>query len=217
MTLTALSFFVLYFAATVGEGQQPTAEQLAGGSFRINQRIATNLKADGVPQDVLDKLMTAKDDEDKNVVNDVKFSAKEDEKTKVKTTGEQNFIDTINKVAPGAGTQHREAFLRRSYLFQVSPFWLLLAYAIISLGELMLCHGTFARFKSRTGSNARAVDGRLVCGDGNRQQADDDRNLLEHLVSVEFLSYFGINGSGDGICIICLAQASEKSYAGCLI
>ena len=138
MTLTALSFFVLYFAATVGEGQQPTAEQLAGGSFRINQRIATNLKADGVPQDVLDKLMAAKDAEDKNVVNDVKFSAKEDEKTKVKTTGEQNFIDTINKVAPGAGTQHREAFLRRSYLFQVSPFWLLLAYAIISLGELML-------------------------------------------------------------------------------
>ena len=138
MTLTALSFFVLYFAATTGEGQKPTPEQLAAGSFRINQRIATNLRADGVPQDVLDKLMAAKDAEDKNVVNDVKFSTKEDEKTKVKTTGEQHFIDTINKVAPGAGTQHREAFLQRSYLFQVSPFWLLLAYAIISLGELML-------------------------------------------------------------------------------
>lgn len=138
MTLTALSFFVLYFAATSGEGQKPTPEQLAAGSFRINERIVTNLKADGVPQDVLDKLMAAKDAENKNIVNDVKFSHKEDEKTKVKTTGEQNFIETINKVAPGAGTQYREAFLQRSYLFQVSPFWLLLAYAIISLGELML-------------------------------------------------------------------------------
>ena len=100
--------------------------------------MVTNLKADGVPQDVLDKLMSAKDADGKNVVNDVKFSAKEDATTKQKVTGEQSFIDTINKVAPGAGTQHRDAFLSRSYLFQVSPFWLLLAYAIISLGELML-------------------------------------------------------------------------------
>jgi len=138
MMLTGLSFFVLYFAATAGEGQKPTPEQLAGGSFRINERVAGNLKADGVPQEVLDKILAAKDNDGKNVVNDVKFSAKEDEATKVKTSGEQNFVDTINKVVPGAGTQYQDAFLQRSYLFQVSPFWLLLAYAIISLGELML-------------------------------------------------------------------------------
>ncbi|CAN5709953.1 hypothetical protein BH24ACI1_BH24ACI1_11710 [soil metagenome] len=138
MMLTGLSFFVLYFAATAGEGQKPTPEQLAGGSFRINERVAGNLKADGVPQDVLDKILAAKDADGKNVVNDVKFSAKEDEATKVKISGEQNFVDTVNKVVPGAGTQYRDAFLQRSYLFQVSPFWLLLAYAIISLGELML-------------------------------------------------------------------------------
>ncbi|CAN5200498.1 hypothetical protein BH20ACI1_BH20ACI1_21570 [soil metagenome] len=138
MTLTALSFFVLYFAAMQGEGYKPTASDIATGSFRINERVVTNLKADGVPQDVLDKLMATKDADGKNVVNDVKFAAKEDETTKQKITGEQGFINTINTVAPGAGTQHREAFLQRSYLFQVSPFWLLLAYAIISLGELML-------------------------------------------------------------------------------
>ncbi len=57
---------------------------------------------------------------------------------KVKISGEQNYIDTIDRVTPGAGTQFRDKFLQRSYLFQVSPFWLLLAYAIISLGELML-------------------------------------------------------------------------------
>ena len=41
-------------------------------------------------------------------------------------------------VAPGVGTQHRDKFLQRSYLFQLSPAWLLLAYGILSLGELML-------------------------------------------------------------------------------
>jgi POT family proton-dependent oligopeptide transporter len=138
MLLTGLSFFVLYGAAKVGENQPVTPAQYSAGSFRINERVAGNLKADGVPQDVLDKMMAAKDADGKNVINDVKFSAKEDETTKVKISGEQNYIDTINRVAPGAGTQYREAFLRHSYLFQVSPFWLLLAYAILSLGELML-------------------------------------------------------------------------------
>jgi POT family proton-dependent oligopeptide transporter len=138
MLLTGLSFFVLYGAAKIGENQPVTPEQYASGSFRINERVAGNLKADGVPQDVLDKMLAAKDADGKNVINDVKFSAKEDETTKVKITGEQSYIDTINKVVPGAGTQYRDKFLQRSYLFQVSPFWLLLAYAIISLGELML-------------------------------------------------------------------------------
>jgi POT family proton-dependent oligopeptide transporter len=138
MLLTGLSFFVLYGAAKIGENQPVTPAQYAAGSFRINERVAGNLKADGVPQDVLDKMLAAKDADGKNVINDVKFSAKEDETTKVKISGEQNYIDTINRVVPGAGTQYREQFLQRSYLFQVSAVWLLLAYAIISLGELML-------------------------------------------------------------------------------
>ncbi|MEZ5347181.1 MAG: peptide MFS transporter [Pyrinomonadaceae bacterium] len=138
MTLTGLSFFVLYFAATQGEGYKPTAADLSTGSFRINQRVVDNLAAEGVPKDVLDKIMAAKDAEDKNLINDVKFSAMEDETTKEKMTGEEHFIATIDKVAPGEGTKHKEKFLSASYLFQVSPFWLLLAYAIISLGELML-------------------------------------------------------------------------------
>ncbi|MDQ3322349.1 MAG: peptide MFS transporter [Acidobacteriota bacterium] len=138
MLLTGLSFFILYFGAIQGEGQTPTAEQLAGGSFRINERVATNLNADGVPQDVLDRILAAKDADGKNLINDVKFSAKEDETTKQQISGEQGYIDTINQAAPGAGTQYRDAFLQRSYLFQVSPFWLILAYAVISLGELML-------------------------------------------------------------------------------
>jgi POT family proton-dependent oligopeptide transporter len=47
-------------------------------------------------------------------------------------------MDAINKVAPGQAEAHRDLILRSAYLFQVSAFWLILAYAIISLGELML-------------------------------------------------------------------------------
>jgi POT family proton-dependent oligopeptide transporter len=138
MTLTGLSFFVLYFAAIQGENYKPTAADISSGSFRINERVVKNLAADGVPQAVLDKIMAAKDKDDKNVVNDVKFAAHEDETTKAKLTGEQSLITAIDSVAPGEGTKNKDKFLARSYIFQVSPFWLLLAYAIISLGELML-------------------------------------------------------------------------------
>ncbi|HEX9960441.1 MAG TPA: peptide MFS transporter, partial [Pyrinomonadaceae bacterium] len=82
MLLTGLSFFVLYGAAKIGENQPVTPEQYASGSFRINERVAGNLKADGVPQDVLDKMLAAKDADGKNLINDVKFSAREDETTK---------------------------------------------------------------------------------------------------------------------------------------
>lgn len=138
MLLTACSFFVLYGAAKIGEGQPVTPDKYVAGSFRINDRIAANLEKEGVPKDVLDKIMAAKEPDGKNTVNDVKFSPAEDEKTKVKTTGEQSLIAAVDKVAPGAGTKYRDAILKNAYLFQMSAFWLILAYAIISLGELML-------------------------------------------------------------------------------
>ncbi len=138
MTLTGLSFFVLYFAATAGEGKTYTAEQMAGGSFRINERVMTNLKADGVPQDVLDKIVSAKDADGKNIVNDVKFSPVEADAGKPAASGDQRLVAAIDSVAPGQGTQYKDSFVKRAYLFQVSAFWLLLAYGILSLGELML-------------------------------------------------------------------------------
>ncbi len=132
MTLTGLSFFVLWYAAYLGESRTYTPEQMAGGSFRINERVVENLKADGVPADVLARAMAAKDADGKNLINDVKFSPSDGK------SGADNLVAAIDSVAPGQGTQHRNALMTRAYLFQLSPFWLLLAYAIISLGELML-------------------------------------------------------------------------------
>jgi hypothetical protein len=155
--MTAHRTFV-FRALRRGENRRKPAGDARSNTRRVRSESTnaspTILKADGVPQDVLDKMLAAKDADGKNLINDVKFSAKEDETTKVKIAGEQNYIDTINTSrARQAGTQYREAFLQRSYLFQVSPFWLLLAYAIISLRRIdVVADGLVAGFKSRADS-----------------------------------------------------------------
>ncbi len=138
MLLTGLSFFVLFYAATLGEGKTYTAAEMQGGSFRINERVVTNLKAEGMSAEALDRVMAAKNDEGKNVVDDVKYSPETDKTTGVKVEGSDRLIAAIDNIAPGEGTKHKDAILKHSYLFQVSAFWLLLAYGILSLGELML-------------------------------------------------------------------------------
>ena len=138
MTLTGLSFLVLWYGATIGENMTKSADQLAAGEFRINERVLTNLGNAGVSQDVLTRIQSAKGDDDKNSVFGVKFASKTDEATGVKTSGEQQLIAAVNAAAPGAGDAHRAAILQNAYLFRVSPFWLILAYAIVTLGELML-------------------------------------------------------------------------------
>lgn len=210
MTLTGLSFFVLYFAATVGEGQKATPEQITNGAFRINERIIGQLRTDGVPEDVLTKLKDTKGADKSYIINDKKFQTdsnfadalssivvnlksdgvpeetakkvgdveiddkelpkakfaenqsfpifltKVTEKLKAegvpadvlaniqsyqnkKFTGEAKLTDTVKKVVgEGQANPVMSKILNRAVLFQVSPFWLLLAYAILSLGELML-------------------------------------------------------------------------------
>ncbi len=133
MFLTALALFILFFAARLGEGQEVRPEMFASGSFRVTDRALDSLKADGVPQDVLDKLAVTKDAENKFIVKDRKFTADD------KGSGEQQLTAALQKVvSPEQAAQHRTTIMNRAYLFQVSPFWLILAYAVISLGELML-------------------------------------------------------------------------------
>ncbi|HKO97018.1 MAG TPA: peptide MFS transporter [Pyrinomonadaceae bacterium] len=138
MTLTGLSFLVLWYGASVGESMPKTPQQLAVGEFRINERVLNNLSATGVSKDVLDKIQNAKAADGKNSVFGVKFSKKTDEATKVETSGEQQLIAAVNAASPGAGDANRAAILENAYLFRVSPFWLVFAYAIVTLGELML-------------------------------------------------------------------------------
>jgi POT family proton-dependent oligopeptide transporter len=131
MLLTALSFTVLYFAARTGEGMEVRPDMYASGNFRINDRAIDNLRADGVPGEVLASL-GALDSEGKFIVKSKKFA------TDDKGSGEQKFMSAVRQaVGPGADA-HMAAIQRRALLFRVSPFWLILSYMIISLGELML-------------------------------------------------------------------------------
>ena len=151
MMLTGLSFFVLYFAAIQGESKVPTPAELAAGSFRINERVVTNLAAEGVPREALDRAMKVMYVENNGVrticregdpceggkllINDVKFSSSTGESGAV--AGPDALMNALTGVDPSLAA-HRDKILRHSYLFQMSAFWLLLAYGIISLGELML-------------------------------------------------------------------------------
>ena len=138
MTLTGLSFLVLWYGATMGESSAKTDAALAVGEYRINERVVSNLAAAGVSQDVLNKVVDAKAEDGKNYIYGVKFSPKTDEATGQTVSGQQQLIDAVNKAAPGQGDTNKAAILQNSYLFRVSPFWLILAYAIVTLGELML-------------------------------------------------------------------------------
>jgi len=133
MTLTGLSFLILFAAAKLGEAKEVRPEMLPTGSYRLSERALDSLRDSGVPQDVLDKIKNTKDADGKFIVLDRKFSKNE------KGTGEENLIAALEKLFPGdVVARHRTAFLNYGYLFVVSPFWLILAYAVISLGELML-------------------------------------------------------------------------------
>ncbi len=138
MTLTGLSFLVLYLGASIGENMSKTPEQLAAGSFRINERVVTKLGEQGVSKEALDKIVKATDADGKNLIYGVKYSPKIDEVTKVTTSGEQQLVAAVNSVAPGVGDANKAAFVQSSFLFRVSPFWLILGYMIVTLGELML-------------------------------------------------------------------------------
>lgn len=126
MFLTALSFYILFGAARAGESYVPPTDAYATGSYRITERAVGFLKADGVPDDVLAKLQT-------HEILGKKFAT-----DKEKGSGESQFTAALNTALGPQATQYRPALMQRSFIFKVSPLWLILAYMVISLGELML-------------------------------------------------------------------------------
>ncbi len=133
MLLVAISFFFLSYAAMRGEGQMADSTMFGSGSFRVNERVLGYLKDEGVPAEILSKIESAKNEDGKNLILEVKFSGDD------KGSGDQKFTEALGKVmsADEVG-RYKQAFLTKSYLFQVSPLWLIFGYAIVTLGELML-------------------------------------------------------------------------------
>ena len=205
MTLTALSFFVLFGAAKLGEAKEVRPDMFPAGEFRLNERVLESLRVNGVPQNILEQLKTRKNAENKFIVNEKKFSADktfsdafetikydlkgdglpDDVWRKLKDgeiqkgeisgaggfaaalesaiqnlkgagvpddvlekmrgykdktfTGPEKLTDAIRKSVGGNQADgYLPTILAGGYLFVVSPFWLFLAYGILTLGELML-------------------------------------------------------------------------------
>ena len=133
MLLVGLSFFFLGYAAMRGESQQVEASMFGNGTFRVNERVLSYLKDEGVPEDVLAAIETAKNDEGKSLILEVKF-ARDD-----KASGEQKFLAALGKALSTEQLEKfKEVILTKAFLFQVSPLWLIFGYAIVTLGELML-------------------------------------------------------------------------------
>ena len=205
MFLTALSFYILFFAAQTGEAKDVQPSMYSTGSFRVTERSIESMRAQGVPEDVLNRLATLKGADDKFVVKGKKFSndstfqsgfdtikqnlksdgVPDDVWKKIKDAeivnkdtklGTDNFAaalaatverlrgegvpedvlqkmlaynnktftateklnDAVTRAAGPQAAGQMPTILSHAFIFTVSPFWLVLAYAVISLGELML-------------------------------------------------------------------------------
>ncbi|MGQ0761547.1 MAG: peptide MFS transporter [Acidobacteriota bacterium] len=233
MTLTGLSFFILFAAARMGENTTPNEAMYASGAFRITERSLNNLRTAGVPNDVVEKLgakavpddvisrlqtegvpegVLAKmrtevvDDkydvesysqalersiknlkaagvpetavkklenlkdykgENPSVINTIlhwlsirqpKFDealrkATEElraegvsnevllklEQEGKKRSGQERLMLALNQhLGEQQASQYAPSIMRQSYLFRVSWLWLILAYGVVTLGELML-------------------------------------------------------------------------------
>jgi POT family proton-dependent oligopeptide transporter len=120
MTLTGLSFFILFFAARSGESMTPTDAMYSSGSFRITERALNHMRGAGVPEDVVGQL------ESSSIAHE-------------KFTGESQFLAAVEPVLGSEQAQSYWSQIRaNTYLFRVSAAWLIIAYAVVTLGELML-------------------------------------------------------------------------------
>jgi POT family proton-dependent oligopeptide transporter len=145
MTLTGLSFFILFFAARLGENSTPNESMYSSGNYRITERTLGNLRREGVPEDVITKLGAKAVPDDvlqrlqSEGVSEGILTKMHTEVVDEKYAGETKLMEAILPVlGPEQARTYRPQILRHSYLFKVSPFWLILAYAVVTLGELML-------------------------------------------------------------------------------
>jgi POT family proton-dependent oligopeptide transporter len=131
MFLTAVAFSVLYFAAWTGEYEmQP--DMYVKADYKITERSLANLKNAGVPEDVLGQLRI-NDENGKYRILGRKFA------TDGESTGEQKLDKALAEIIGGDLTaKYLPEIRKEAYLFKVSPLWLLLAYAILTLAELLL-------------------------------------------------------------------------------
>jgi hypothetical protein len=85
-----------------------------------------------VPAEVLQRLQ-ARGDDGKLLILDKKFTTDE------KSSGWHKLDEALKSLlGPEQAARYGPAIQKSAFLFKVSPLWLILSYAIVTLGELML-------------------------------------------------------------------------------
>jgi POT family proton-dependent oligopeptide transporter len=131
MFMTAASFALLYGAARIGEDEKPRPELYGTADFRLRERSLERMEKDGVPAAVIEELRRKQDG--KYIVFDKKFTRDD------KGTGLEHFEAAVGKVlTPEQLSEYRGTILEHAWLFKMSPLWLIFAFMIVTLGELML-------------------------------------------------------------------------------
>src|SRR5262249_34205597 len=127
-----------------GETAEVVPEMYASGAFRITDRTLWQLEAAGVPEEVREKLNRYEEKtasflgifsytEKKYLIKDKKFAPDKE------SSGEEKLTAALQStLTRGELSRYRDAILNRSYLFKVSPLWLIFAVMVVTLGELML-------------------------------------------------------------------------------
>ena len=145
MTLTGLSFFILFFAARQGESMVPNEAQYGTSNFRVTERTLNNLRAEGVPEDVVGRIgaRAITDDvasrlQSEGVAEGVLQKLKLEVMDEKYEGADKLMADLTPILGSEQAARYKPQILRHSFLFRVSPFWLILAYAVVTLGELML-------------------------------------------------------------------------------
>src|SRR5262249_28491379 len=71
-------------------------------------------------------------------VKDHKFATEQEDSGET-ISGEKKLTEALRKVLTGEDfPRYQPLIFKQAYLFKVSPFWLILAVAVVTLGELML-------------------------------------------------------------------------------
>jgi POT family proton-dependent oligopeptide transporter len=133
MVLSAAALALLYVAAKTGEAQQVTPEMYSTADFTVTARSLTELRTQGVPEETVEKLRTAENAEHQPIILGQKMATKEG------SSGEEKLTTAvIGALGKDEATRYMPLILKHSYLYKVSPLWLILAYMVMTLGELML-------------------------------------------------------------------------------
>ncbi len=134
MTLTGLSLLVLYFAALAGGYTKPAVQVIAQGPTA--QQVYVN-----AAPDLVEELGITAQPEEIQDQRPVTLNALEEGQAAPRVRAYLADVGTASGLAPGglAAVEHTEgAGLVLGPVKKVSPWWLVLSYFVISLGELML-------------------------------------------------------------------------------